>query len=256
MQDHSNAAEHSCLYNKISYYRSLGSREEAYLADLEREPQHWPARRRIRRSGEDAEMLYIVRHGWLYSTEALPDEKRHVRGIFLPGDIIGLSDITISEAICDIFTATSVDLCPIPKSSLHKIFEEAPSIAALFFAFSAIETMIFAERLSSATRLEANDRLAHFLLQLHSRSSITAPENGSWFRLPLSQTIIGDAIGLSQPYVNKTFSQLEDQGLIARKENGVELLDITELEKMTGFYNHYKVIDQRWMPEQRIQMSD
>lgn len=251
MQERNEAAPHSCLYNKISHYRSLDEKEKAYLADLEIGQRHWPARRRIRRSGEDADLLYVVRRGWLYSTEVLPNDKRHVRGVFLPGDIIGLTDITKRESTCDVLTATEVELCPVPKESLRRIFEETPSIAALLFAFSAIEIAIFAERLSAATRLEADARLAHFLLQLYSRIRITAPENGNWFRLPLSQETIGDAVGLSQPYVNKTFSQLEDEKLIIRRQNGVELLEIDSLETMAGFSNHYDMIDQRWMPEQR-----
>ncbi|WP_417328836.1 Crp/Fnr family transcriptional regulator [Halomonas cupida] len=252
MQEDNETEAHSCLYSKISHYRCLNSKEEAYLAGLERDRRSWPARRRIRRSGESAELLYVVRKGWLYSTEDLPKGKRHVRGVFLPGDIIGLSDITVCDSICDVVTATAVELCPVPKTSLCDVFEEAPSIAALFFAFSAIETAIFAERLSAAARLGADARLAHFLLQLHSRIRITAPENGNWFRMPLSQETIGDAIGLSQPYVNRTFSQLEDDGLLVRRRNGVELLDIDSLENMAGFSDRYSEIDQTWMPSPRI----
>lgn len=244
--------DQSCLYNKISHYRSLNAVESAYLMELERDRVTWPARRRIRRSGEDTDNMFVVRRGWLYSTEDLANNKRHVRGVFLPGDIIGLSDITLRRANSDILTATEVELCPLPKESLRRVFAEAPSIAALFFAFSAIETAIFAERLSASARLEADARLAHFLLQLYSRIKITAPENGLWFRLPLSQETIGDAIGLSQPYVNRTFSQLEDGGLIARRQNGVELLDVEKLERLAGFTSLYGEIDQRWMPESRI----
>lgn len=248
MNEINKTESNSCLFSKISYYRSLNDREESWLTELERDRRSWPARRRIQRSGEGVELLYVVRRGWLYSTEDLPKGKRHVRGIFLPGDIIGLSDITLRESICDVVTATEVELCPVPKASLRNIFEDAPNIAALFFAFSAIETAIFSERLSAASRLDADARLAHFLLQLHSRTMITAPENGNWLRLPLSQETIGDAIGLSQPYVNKTFSKLEDEGLIVRARNGVELLEIDKLETMSGFSNRYDEIDQSWMP--------
>lgn len=252
MRESDNSASYSCLHNKVSHYRNLNESENSYLVSLESERVRWPARRRIRRAGEDSEFLYIVRRGWLYSTEDLSNNKRHVRSVFLPGDIIGLSDITLDKSICDLLTATEVELCPVPKSSLGKIFEEVPSLAALFFAFGAIETAIFAERLSASARLEADARLAQFLLQLYSRIKITAPENGLWFRLPLSQETIGDAIGLSQPYVNKTFGQLEESGLIERRQNGVELLDVEALERMSGFTSLYDVIDQRWMPEQRF----
>lgn len=238
----------SCLYRKISHYVDLSENDLIYLEDLETDRRSHAARRRLRRPGEKADALFIVRRGWLYSVSDIEAERRHIQGIHFPGDLIGISEITMQCASTSLITATDVELCHLPKSSLRKLFETSPRLAALFFAFSGIESIILSERLAAVSRLDAEARLAHFLLQVHSRILITAPENGWWFRMPLSQEVIGDTIGLTQAYVNRTFKALELRGLIRRHHNGVELLDPVAMTEMSGYEDRYHTIDQAWMP--------
>lgn len=245
--------DRSCLYRKVSYYINVDARDDHVLENLEADRASFPARRRLRRPGEDDRDLLIVRRGWLYSTlEMNEGNGRHVQGIHFPGDIIGLSEITLLNNQSSLITATDVELCRLPRESLCKLFETMPRLAALFFAFGAIESIILAERLAAVSRLDADARLAHLLLQIHSRLRVTSSDGGLWFRMPLSQEILGDTIGLTQAYVNRTFKVLEDRGLIRRHDNGIELLDVEGLKELSGFEDHYHEIDQSWMPASRL----
>ncbi|WBU55698.1 Crp/Fnr family transcriptional regulator [Paracoccus sediminicola] len=239
----------SCLYRKISHYVELTEQDMIYLEGLETNRRTYPARQRIRRPGEEADILFIVRRGWLYSASDVENERRHIQGLHFPGDVIGISDITLAMSRASLITATEVELCRLPKSGLRDLFETSPRLAALFFAFGAIESVILTERLAAVSRLDAEARLSHMLLQIHSRILVTAPENGDWFRMPLSQEVIGDAIGLTQAYVNRTFKALEARGLIERHHNGVELLDKPALIELSGYEDRYSTIDQGWMPQ-------
>ena len=64
-----------------------------------------------------------------------------------------------------------------------------------------------------------------------------ADENS--FELPLSQEIIGDALGLSLAYVNRTLRRLADEGLVTLKDQKVTISDVEELAFMADFERSY-----------------
>ncbi|MFS4437497.1 Crp/Fnr family transcriptional regulator [Paracoccaceae bacterium GXU_MW_L88] len=240
--------QRSCLYRKVSNYIDVSEEDLVHLEALEADRQSYPARQRLRRPGEKADALFIVRRGWLYSATDVKDGRRHIQGIHFPGDVIGISDVTLTACRASLITATDAELCRLPKPGLRALFETSPRLAALFFAFGAIESVILTERLEAVARLEADARLAHFLMQIHSRLRVTSSDKTNWFRMPLSQEVIGDAIGLTQAYVNRTFKTLEERGLVERHHNGVELLDLDGLSELSGYEDRYSTIDQHWMP--------
>ena len=241
-------APQSCLYSKITRYIELDEFNARYLEELETSEEFYPARRRLRRTGEKADALHIVRKGWLYSVRYLGGERRHVKGLHFPGDVIGLSDVTLEASSADLITATDAVLCPIPKAHLKGMFVAAPRVAGILFAFAAIESLIASERLAVVSRLNAEGRIAHLLLQIHARLAVTRSAPDTWLPMPLSQEVIGDAVSLTQAYVNRSLKELEDQGLILRRDQGVELLDIGRLSAIGEFEDRFQSIDTSWLP--------
>lgn len=245
--DHPDAPK-SCLYSKITRYIELDEFNARYLEELEAGEEHYPARRRLRRAKEKADALYIVRRGWLYSVRYLGGDRRHVKGLHFPGDVIGLSDVTLEACSADLITATDVTLCPLPKANLNAMFVNAPRIAGILFAFAAIESLIVSERLAVVSRLNAEGRIAHLLMQIHARLAVTRDIPNNWVPMPLSQEVIGDAVSLTQAYVNRSLKELEDQGLILRRDQGVELLDVERLKAIGEFEDRFQSIDSSWLP--------
>lgn len=239
----------SCLYRKITKYVDLDEYNARYLSMIEEPEEAFPARRRLRRAGETATHLYIVKKGWLYSVRYLAGERRHVQSLHFPGDVIGLGDVTLQAASADLITATDAVLCPLPKNNLQQMFVDAPRIAAILFAFAALDATILSERLAAVSRLQAEGRIAHLLMQIHARLAVTAPGNGNWIRMPISQEIIGDAVSLTQAYVNRSLKALEDRGLILRRNQGVELLDLDKLAELGEFEDRFQTIDTGWFPK-------
>lgn len=242
------ATPQSCLYSKIAHYIALDESDAAYLEWLEEDQRTFPARRRLKRAGEAADELFVVRSGWLYSVRYIGEGRRHVEGLHFPGDVIGLSDVTLKTRSGDLITATDAVLCPIPKAHMGLMFAEAPRIAGILFALAVVDSVIMSERLAVVSRLHANARIAHLLMQIHARLSITRGSEDDWFAMPLSQEVIGDAVSLTQAYVNRSLKELEDRGLILRRDNGVEIRDKEALAALGSFQNRFQSIDESWLP--------
>jgi CRP-like cAMP-binding protein len=85
----------------------------------------------------------------------------------------------------------------------------------------------------------ALERVAHFLLELLTRLRIVGLADEKSYRMPLTQELIADALGLSVPHVNRTLRQLRDDGLLTIEDQRVVINDIDALSALADFEMTY-----------------
>ncbi|TYC52506.1 Crp/Fnr family transcriptional regulator [Rhodobacterales bacterium] len=239
----------SCLITKLSHYLTLTDDSREKLAILEEEEISFSRGSEIYTIDDANEHLYVVKSGWLYTYLDLPDGRRQIVKIHHPGDIIGFADIAFRQATTNLAAAEDVVLCPFPKRGLRMIFGEAPQITALMFSIAVRDQVVLLDTLRALGRMSSRERLVYFLLDLVSRLRITNRSMTDTFRLPLTQTEIGDTIGLTNVYVSRAFTALEKDGLIARTAKGVRIVSEAELKAMVDFADRYEQMDTTWFPE-------
>lgn len=119
------------------------------------------------------------------------------------------------------------------------LFHTHPQLAAkLFWSFSC-EAAVYAEHLIAVGRRTALERVAHFLLELLTRLQAVGLADERSFRLPLTQELIADALGLSIPYVNQVLRQLRDDGLVCIKDKLIVINDVEALSVLVDFERTY-----------------
>ena len=59
------------------------------------------------------------------------------------------------------------------------------------------------------------------------------------FKLPLTQTELGDTLGLTPVHVNRILKEFRQQGLIAVEHRRLSLLDMSGLQEMADFNQDY-----------------
>jgi AraC-like DNA-binding protein len=64
-------------------------------------------------------------------------------------------------------------------------------------------------------RRSALERVAHFLLEMLVRLQAIGLAGEHSYRLPLTQELLADALGLSVQYVNQTLRQLREEELVS-----------------------------------------
>ncbi len=98
----------------------------------------------------------------------------------------------------------------------------------------AQEESLVDDNLFSVGRRTAAERVAALLLQLSQRASCySAGENGS-VRLPLTQTHIADALGLSGVHTNRTLQKLRRNGLFDLSAGTLQIRDVKGLRELAG----------------------
>ena len=106
---------------------------------------------------------------------------------------------------------------------------------------------MYAEHLIGVGRRSALERVAHFLLELLTRLQVIGLADECSFRMPLTQELIGDALGLSVPHVNRTLRLLRDDHLVSIEEHIVIIRDVDGLSALADFDPSY--LDQFRVPE-------
>jgi len=62
-------------------------------------------------------------------------------------------------------------------------------------------------------------------IELHARLAVIGRAETSSFELPFSQEVMGDALGLSGPHLNRMLAQLRAEGLVVLAHRRVEFPD-------------------------------
>lgn len=240
----------SCLVAKLSHYVDLDDRQERMLARLEESTVEHGSREEIYSGGDDNKYLYVVKSGWLYGYTDLPDGGRHVVRIYHAGDIIGLPGLAYNRHHVNLKSANRGALCPFEKRDLDEIIEEAPRITALLFTLSSREQVILIDMLRASSRMAAKARLAYLFLDILCRLRITNPGITDRMQMPLTQTDIGDAVGLTNVTVSRAMSELQRDGFIERQPGALVITDEDRLRELCDFTDRHREMDTSWFPGQ------
>jgi CRP-like cAMP-binding protein len=229
----------SPLDRKLSPSLPLLAEETADLLDLKSVSRSLRPGQEIVSEGRRCTVVSLIIEGIAIRYRILRDGQRQILNFLLPGDFAGVTSCCFDSALYSIKTLTPTVIAPIPMAKLMALFDSHPRLAAKLFWSVASAAGIHAEHLVTVGRRSATERIAHFLLELLTRLQQVGLADERSYRLPLTQEMISDALGLSIPYLNRVLHQLRDAGLVRIKDQVVVIEDIEELSAMADFERSY-----------------
>jgi CRP/FNR family transcriptional regulator, anaerobic regulatory protein len=238
----------SCFVARLGRYLELTRAEKLAIADLERDPKNYAAGDVLCEEGADVDELLIVHSGWALSETQLQSGKRQILRFHFSGDLIGASGIAFRDSPSSIKAATNMVVCRFPRRALGETFAVHPRLAALFFSISQMESIDLSDRLRALGRSDGKARLANLFLSIAARMRAVNGEHNPVVRMPLTQTDLGDAVGLTQVHVNRLIRQMTEDKLIIRTRGTVTLLDEPGLIDLARFVDRFSAIDSSWFP--------
>lgn len=213
--------------------------EASVLFDLQAASRTVRPEYEIVSEGRRCNTVFLIIEGIAIRYRILRDGQRQILNFLLPGDFAGIISCRFETALYSVKTLTPATIAPIPMPRLMGLFDSNPRFAAkLFWSFTG-DAAILAEHLIALGRRSASERVAHFLLELFVRLQAIGLADDRSFRLPLTQEMISDALGLSIPYVNRVLRQLRDEGLLLVKDQLVVIEDMEGLSALADFEHHY-----------------
>jgi CRP-like cAMP-binding protein len=233
----------SPLVRKISTLLPISDEERAAVEALEQGGTPLPAQTRfIVEGAPDNRGIGIVQAGWVLRSKTLPDGRRQVINVSLPGDVLCLDALAIDHAYYDLWTVGRAIVTQRSIEEIEKLQADFPRLAMAFRRFAVLEDAMLCERLLSVGRRSAIEAVSHLLLELWCRLKIAGLADARGFPLPLSQEIIGDALGLSTVHVNRTLKALQNGHFIdvdRDRPRSITVRDPSRLERLAGFRSDY-----------------
>lgn len=168
---------------------------------------------------QGTETLPLLLSGWAAEQVVLPDGRRQVASLILPGERVIPSPLSRGSESAALLAITPLEL---------QYSEEPPREAEL----QALRTEM-GGRLSHSFRaivrlgcLDAYEKTANLLLELADRMGVG---EGEAVDFPLTQELLADLLGLSQVHVNRTLQQLRRDKLIELQSGRLTILQMGPL---------------------------
>jgi CRP-like cAMP-binding protein len=224
------AAEARTLLDQLPDLANAGSRIKSL---------HFARHQRVLIAGDRCTCWYVNRDGWLFRYKILHSGARQILDFILPGEVFGLQACVFGSALYSVATITPTVVSAVPFEMTDALLSRDPKVAKVLLWSAVCESARLGEHVTDAGRRSAYERLAHFFLELFVRAKRAGLADDMSFHAPLTQQLIGDALGLTTIHVNRTLRLLREHDLIAIEDRRITLLDFAALSSACDFEQSY-----------------
>jgi CRP-like cAMP-binding protein len=171
------------------------------------------------------------------------DGARQITCLHIPGDMADLPSVVSPKAGWGLSALTSTTILRIPHADLRRVAATHPGIAEAFWRDCVADGSIFSEWVVNVGRRDAISRLAHVFCEMAIRYEQAGQGDRSTFPLPVTQTDLGDATGLTAVHVNRTLRDLREQSIVELRSGTVTVHDWDRLVKTGDFDAAFMLLD-------------
>jgi CRP-like cAMP-binding protein len=228
------------LLSQIASRRALSEQEAAAIRAVAGGPvRSLPKGRDLLTQGELPTKYCLVVGGWAYAYKILEDGRRQILSLLLPGDICDIGNLALRRMDHSVGALTSLSVVDIAHVAMRQMMAEHPNIAEALWTRAFVAASIQREWTLNLGQRSAVERIAHLFCELLTRLGDTGNAADRSFHLPLRQSDIADATGLTTVHVNRVLKQLRDGGLITLSTRTLQIHDFAGLSEIALFTPDY-----------------
>ena len=210
---------------KLDNYARLSPEHRLEIEALTAHPLQIPAHESIIQDGDNPHVVNVVLGGWACRYKILPDGRRQIIALFLPGDMCDPYVFLLGAMHQPLAAITPVSLAKVPPHAIRAMTASGPVLAEALWAQTMIAVEIQREWTVNLGRRTAQERLAHLFCEVSSRLVAVGLSNGSECDMPLTQGDLADVTGLSTVHVNRSMQFLRTSGFIELRSKRLTIHD-------------------------------
>ncbi|WP_037514721.1 Crp/Fnr family transcriptional regulator [Sphingopyxis sp. LC81] len=224
---------------KLQNFGHLGSDDVAALAAATSAPRMVGARRDLIREGDQPGPVFVILDGWACRYKILPSGTRQVLAFLMPGDSCDLHAGLLAEMDHSIQTVTPALVATIDRVQMDRIMDRHPAVARAMYVGQLIDEGTMRAWITSMGRRASIERVAHLMCELYLRARNIGLINEDRLRLPLSQLLLADALGMTAVHLNRVLKELRLSGAMSLQRGSLEITDPVKLIQIAGFDENY-----------------
>lgn len=214
----------------LSRMTALGIRDLAPREDLIRE-------------GDRPRAVNVILDGFACRYKTLEDGRRQILSFFVPGDVCDPRVFILREMDHSIASLSALKVAEVPGDAVLEVTARLPRIAQALWWSTLVDEAIAREWIVNIGQRSATERMAHLLCELFVRLRGVGLVQDGGCDLPMTQTELADALGLSAVHTNRTLQELRSLGLIVWKGKRLTIPDLHALQNLALFNPNYLHLD-------------
>ena len=186
------------------------------------------------REGERPARVHLLLEGWACRYKLLPDGARQIMAFLIPGDLCDIHIFVLKTMDHAIGLLGPAKVAFIEPDAMLEIMDRHPRVARALWWATLVDEAVLREWLVNIGQREAYERIAHLLTEMWLRMRAVGLAEGDAFSLPLTQTELGDTMGLTPVSVNRALQRLRKLGLISLDQKQLTIHDPQGLMEVAG----------------------
>jgi CRP/FNR family transcriptional regulator, anaerobic regulatory protein len=218
------AACSNCNLRELCLPVGLSPEQVGQLDELVATRRTVPRGETLFRTGDSFQSLFAVRTGFFKTCVSAEDGRDQVTGFQMSGELLGLDGISTDRHACDAVALEDSTVCVIPFHDLEGLSMQITELQRVFHKIMSREIVRDHGVMLLLGSMRAEERVAAFLLNLTQRLHVRGFSR-SELVLRMTREEIGSYLGLKLETVSRTFSRLQDDGVLEVKQRQIRIVN-------------------------------
>jgi CRP-like cAMP-binding protein len=229
----------NAFIDKLCEHAQLPLRDVKALTQACHNQRTFPARTDLIRQGDKPGPVFVILEGWGCRYKLLPEGTRQITSFLMPGDCCDLHASVLNFMEHSIATLTVARIALVPRGVMENLIDTRPAITRAFWWTQLVDEDTLRAWIVSMGRRNGQQRVAHLMCELYVRARNIGLTKGDSFEVPLTQSVIGDALGLTPIHVNRVLRKLRINGVMTLTGGDLVIPDVAKLAALAGFDDDY-----------------
>ncbi len=217
----------------------LSATELQALEDAVAKVVTYPARQTIVPHGKPIENSMLLIDGLMARYMDGADGNRQLVAIHVPGDFVDLHAFPLRKLDHDVSTLTECTVAQFEHSAIEQLIVAHPNLGRQMWFSTLLDAAMHREWIFRLGRLGAAGRVAHFFAETERRLRMVGLSDGRSFALPLQQSDIASACGITAVHANRVLRDLRERGIVTVASGTVKISDLAALHREAEFDEQY-----------------
>lgn len=230
---------HTRLITRLHAVFGLSDEDRNLVAKLPMTLRNFASGQDILRAGEQTNECWLLVDGYFYRHKETSEGRRQILSIYVPGDMPDLATLFLPQMDNTLSALGPVSAAQIPHSALQDLLDASPSMLRMIQREMLVDAAISREWVLNIGTRQALARVAHLLCEITTRLRTVGLARDFSYMLPMSQSDVAEATGISTVHANRVIQELRARGMIEWRNRNFKILDWDALVGTADFSPAY-----------------
>lgn len=230
------------MVRRLSHYTHFSAHDIHQLKQLRSTPATYNRGEVFLERDQHTDKVFLVSDG-LVAQEILKDDGRTcIVRLLVPGDISDINSALSKSSDVTHRCITTASIVYFWSKELRAILDHNANLKRAFSMLQLTEKSIERELIVALATKSAEQKIAHLLCELSLRLEKVSASPSQAMNIPLTQTELADALGMSSVHVNRVIKRYREENLVTLKGGRICITDWARLASFGEYNSRY--IDQ------------